>query len=569
MESCIWLNILGLCSEFYNNEFTIFNIWAFMTLIWVFFAWFQLINSIHKIRFRVRYNKFIVFLVLVPLLSSVIGTLIPLIPWKPLPLLWYPIFWEIFTALYIIIIWLILTPYLFFNKINKFDIKTWKINIIYIHYLAKNKDIQNIVDELQYFFDDFLRKYKKEIEEKKWWYAHQFITIIQNQRFIDYLIENPFTIQKIIFIYKKEKRTQFSYEEQEFLKKVILWSFKNNNSFLVHELNWNFNIDFGNQNWIILKNLIEDLNFLSKLNILWDSETFWYSSDIIFAKNYLKFILKIHEEFLNKNKIEQNYLKYELLLKVFETQEWIIQNSYKKIDWLLKSNIIISNFKNKIWKLEDSLLNLYPWNKFPEIILNKEKPYWSEYHELESNISILDAYAFWIYKLLCAFTYYKNADIRHYTLEFSSGVSENFVFKQVEKRLFILYKQKINDNLLWYYPMISRVFWENYIRNIINETDKVNKNKDIINIIKIYAEKLPKLSEWYIYRYTNDTLKNEDTKEIAIKKANNIIKDLFTKNIEYDKEKNILIIFWWDNLYYSKLDLSKILKNWKIEIMNK
>ena len=348
---------------------------------------------------------------------------------------------------------------------------------------------------------------------------------------------------------------------------MILWSFWNDNSFLVHELNWNFNIDFRNQNWIILNNIIEDLNFLSKLNLFWEFNTFWYSENPIFSKNCLKFTSKIHEEFVNKKRISKNYLKYNLLLKVFETQAWIIQRSYKKISSLLKSDLMWFNFKYSIWELNETLSWLYQEWKFPEIKLNKEKPYWWEYHYHDSNISILDAYAFWIYKVLSAFAQYKEDDIRFYTLDFSSNVHENIVFKEIEKRLFLLYKHKINDNLVWYYPMISRIFWENYFWSILCKTDDMNKNEDIIDILKIYAEKLPKLSEWYIYAYTDYTLSNPYRKEIAIKKANNIIKDLFPDYIEYDRKNNYLSIYDRDRLSYDVLDLWKTLKTWKIEII--
>lgn len=566
MNYCLWIEILWTCTDYVNYELSVFNIGVFMAVIWVLFAWFQLINPIHKIRYKVRYNKFILLILSIPVITSIIGTLLPFIPWNPLPALWYTIFWEIFTALYIIMIWLLLIPHLFFKKINNFDNKNWRVNRLYIHYLAKNKDIENIVDELQYFFNDFLKEYNKELSQEEWWYAHQFITIIQNQRFIDYLIESPLTIQEIIASYRDEDRNQFSYDEQQFLWKLILWSLSNDNSFLVHELNWNFNIDFRNQNWIILKSIIEDLDFLSKLNIFWDFETFWYSENQVFAKNCLTLTSKIHQEFVNKDRISQNYLKYDLLLKIFETQTWIIERSYKKLKHLSKSNLMGFNFKHSLWELKDSLLWLYPNGKFPEVKLNKEQPYWWEYHYLDSNISILDAYAFWIYKVLSAFAQYKEDDIRGYTLSFSYDVRENEVFNEIEKRLFLLYKHKINDNLVWYYPMISRVFWENYFWNILCQTEDVNWNEDIMDILRIYAEKLPKLSEWYIYAYTEDTLNDPYRKEMAIKKADTIVKDLFPDYIEYDKQNHSLSIYHRDRLSYNVLDLWKTMECWKIII---
>jgi len=125
MDYCFGVEFLKECTDYVNYELSIFNIGVFMGVIWVFFAWFQLIDSIHKIRFKIRSNNFIWFLLFIPFVTSVIGVIIPFIPWKPLPFLWYSIFWEILTSLYIILIGWFLVHYLFFTKITKFDIKKW------------------------------------------------------------------------------------------------------------------------------------------------------------------------------------------------------------------------------------------------------------------------------------------------------------------------------------------------------------------------------------------------------------------------------------------------------------
>ena len=75
---------------------------------------------------------------------------------------------------------------------------------------------------LPYFFEDFVEVYKNEIEDKEWSYASEFLIILQDHRIIDQIIKNPFTIQAIIDTYKKDKRNQFTYDEQQFLQKIIL-----------------------------------------------------------------------------------------------------------------------------------------------------------------------------------------------------------------------------------------------------------------------------------------------------------------------------------------------------------
>lgn len=457
---------------------------------------------------------------------------------------------------------------LLLKKIYLFDNEKWKLNSIYISYIAKNKDIDSLVYELWYFFNDFYNKYKKELKKNEWWYAHQFITILQNKSFIEKLIENPFTIKTIISTYYKDKREQLSYEEQQFLWKIILSSFANDNSYLVHELNWDFNINFRNQNWIILKSIIENLNFLRKLNILWEFNTFLYSNNTIFAKNCLIFTNKVVDEFLNKEKISENYKYYKLLYKLFETQARIIEQCFDNLDFSLKKDLLWNNFDYNISNISEDLLKLYWWKKFPDIIFDEKQRYWWKYHELYSNKNLIDSFAFWLYRLSQAFAIHKDKEIRDFTIDFTTSIWNNsLLFNEIEKRFLILCHQKIERNLTWEYPMISRVFWENYSREILNQTKEINKKSEVIDILKLYALKLPKLLEWYIYSYTDETLENNYRKEKAIWKAQTILEDLFPKYITYNKEKNTLNIFWWDNLYYSELNLSKTLETWKIEII--
>ena len=71
----------------------------------------------------------------------------------------------------------------------------------------------------------------------------------------------------------------------------------------------------------------------------------------------------------------------------------------------------------------------------------------------------------------------------------------------------------------------------------------------------MYAEKLPRLAQGYIYAYTDNTLKDPYKKEKALEKARKIIADLFPKNIDYDVENNLLNIYDYDRLSFQSIDL--------------
>ena len=561
--------MLRKCTDYVNYELSVFNIGVFIAVIWVFFAWFQLIDSIHKIRFKIRYNTIILLLLILPLLTSVIGTLLPFFPWKPLPFLWYSIFWEVFTALYIIIIWLILIPYLFLKKINTFDIQYGNINYLYNNCLAKNQYIEALVFELSYFFEDFLKKYRWELKKNEWWYAHQFMRILQNQRFIDSLIWNPVTIQKIINLYYSDNRDNFSYDEEQFLQKIILGSFLKENSYLVLELNGNFNVHYDSKNGIILKNIIEDLRFLRKLNILWSSNTYNYSNNPTFANNCLNFTIKIIEEFLNKEKINENYKEYKLLYNVFKTQAHIIQQRFDKINRSLLSDLLWNNYGYKLRELNSVLLNVYWGEKYPEFKETDRKTDLDKYNIRDSNNNLLDAFAFGIFELMKKFSNFKDVDIRKYILKFTSVWEESVLSNEIEKRILILLRQDIVKNLTWWYEMVSVVFWENYSWYITNHPENIEKKQEVMDILKLYAEGISKLLDWYIYSYTAKTLQDSYRKEKAVERAEKILEYLFPKYISYNKNNHSLIIYSMDNLDYSELDLNNISKNWKITFIQK
>ncbi len=500
---------------------------------------------------------------IIPVTTIIIATILPFIPWEALPLIWYPIFWEIFTALYILLSFIPL-GFLLVKKVTIFDKENEAMNKIYLRYIASNRQIDLLANELQYFFEDFIKEYTNEVENEEWSYASQFLIILQNHRIIDQIIKNPFTIQTIIDTYKKDKRNQFTYDEQEFLEKIILWSFADNDSFLTHELRGNLNIDPSNHNGIILRKIVEDLWFLKKLNIIWEWKTHQYDKNIIFVKNYLIFTARIHEEFRNKTRLKENHRLHQLLFHTFKTQADIIARHFKNLDYIELKSLLWNSFEYELWELKDALLQLYG-NKFPEIFLNQKAPYWWEYHYLDSNKSLIDAYAFGIFELFEAFTWHRE-DTRDFTIEFDFFRNEEIILKEIETRMILLFKQAIPENLDGHSAPVSRIFWDNYYWDILNTTDKINENKEIVGIVLLYASKLPKLAEWYIYAYTEETLKDPYKKEKALEKSRKIISDLFPKYIDYDKENNLLNIYDYERLSFRSIDLAKTLRNKKVEI---
>lgn len=584
MNYCLWLETLWYCSNFYNNEFSIFNIGVFLAVIWVFFAGFQLMKENHKIRLNVRINnKILIFLLILPIIFIIISTLLPYIPWKAISLLWYRIFWEILTAIYIIIFWIYLIFWVFLKPINKFNEKSDILNNNFISRIAKNKDIDTIVDEFIYFFDDFIVKYnefnkllnkhnhaerfktkwlnKNELNKLENNYSEQFLLIIENKRFIKQIILKPWILDKIISYYTR-KKGNISYHEQNFVWDIILESLNDENSLLVHELWWE--IKFNHNKWIILNKIVTNINFLDKINLY--SSFYKYYENKDFSERWLKFSSLIIEEFLHEDSLENNYLKPEFLFKIFKKNSRIIFKHFFDFDHLTRHKILPSNFGYDIWEINDKLLNLYKWN-FPEIHIEDRE--YKSYEHHNSNISILDAIAFGLFEYIIYLETFKKEDIRDYTIECSFYQSihwwEKQIYEEIENRILLLFKNQIKENLNWRWPMVSRVFFENYLWNIIVTDDitKIERDERIMDIFKLYANRLPEIKKWFLYGYNKETIKWK------IKKAkiewDKIIDNLFPKYIEYNNKNNTLNIFpkYWITSYI--LYLNKI-KTWKIVI---
>ncbi len=521
MDYCLWVEWLWMCSNYVNYELSVLNIGVFLTILWVFFAGYWLLNEIHKIRIWVRLKKRIrIPIVCILLVGALLSTLIPFIPWYSLPLLWYPIFWEILTAISILFFLLYITI-IIRKPIKKINNK--KVYRIFLNYVLKGKKIESLVNELQFFFDNIINIYIEEEKQSKHWDATDFLFLMQSEILIDSLIQNPITLKKIFSYDYQKTGEQIPYNLSVFLKKIIFESLSNSNSILSSELNKSIIIPHQKY-WVLLDKVINTISIYRNKSFF---EVSHYFQNEVFIKNYLIFTNQlIGCYFLQEGSMV--LWEYRLLYNILESKSKVLNFSMNKEkiphlkllpdDFISK---IINNIKDlQKWELKHDFNYEEIFTPWPDKDLN----------------SIVDSIVLWSCELIDGISNAYDNDENKMRLE----LLKFKWIQEIEKWILLKMKYWIINNLeKWFYPNISKCFWLMYRWDIVN--NKWNISNEVIEILKTY--------EKYLYN---------------MRDSNQLKKDIFPSCISYNKKENKIIIECFSNTKY--LDLNKIKEEWKVFI---
>lgn len=103
---CLGLKILGGCSYDAANPRVYFTLGDLLSVFALLLAIIQLTSPIIKFRIRARSlkNKLLTFLLVTAVISVFLSTILPFIPGEALPLIGYPIFWELLSALILVVV---------------------------------------------------------------------------------------------------------------------------------------------------------------------------------------------------------------------------------------------------------------------------------------------------------------------------------------------------------------------------------------------------------------------------------------------------------------------------------
>jgi hypothetical protein len=101
---CLGLKILGACSYDAANPRVYFTLGDLLSVIALLLAISQLTSPIIKFRIRAHNlsNKLLITLAITAVISVFLSTILPFIPGEALPLIGYPIFWELLSALILV-----------------------------------------------------------------------------------------------------------------------------------------------------------------------------------------------------------------------------------------------------------------------------------------------------------------------------------------------------------------------------------------------------------------------------------------------------------------------------------
>lgn len=103
---CLGLKILGGCSYDAANPRVYFTLGDLLSVFALLLAIIQLTSPIIKFRIRASNlkNKLLIFLLVTAVISVFLSTILPFIPGEALPLIGYPIFWELLSALILVVV---------------------------------------------------------------------------------------------------------------------------------------------------------------------------------------------------------------------------------------------------------------------------------------------------------------------------------------------------------------------------------------------------------------------------------------------------------------------------------
>lgn len=576
LESCLGWSILWQCDPFINVQYSFYNLGTAITVIGILFTGYQLLNDEFKFRLRFRRawaNTFLYWFVLGGnFLAIIIWTLLPVLPWQALPVFWYRPFWELLGALSFIvgIIGLMTIATTPIRKIWEKDLEI--LEGLVVPYLAKWAKWANILcEEMKYFFASYFDLLALENP------VAQRMALLFADEFLLYAIsENPWTIYSIFDAYlsrvKEYEDGEIRIERLEiikdwsFLKNVFNELLSNNESIISRELREKSFVRVNGWYGIFCCQILENPELITKYALLswYDYSPFWKNRDT-FNQNYLLFWGKALESLFSSKILAWGSDFTNAIKSGLSVISWIV-SSQKDIETAAKCFNWIHNFRRLLQENLDRLLAYFPASKIPEPFLEAGEHVMHHYSDYKENNTFLDVIVFGFSNFLDTIAQKIETDetkdwwrTRHLCMELMEGwnihkTTKHAIIDALDARMEIVFEERIERNLLWWYPMFLPLFFHAYGYQLFEEFRKdwfiqtVFYKKIMLRI----KEKFPRISEWYVW------WAQESTTSYSVKKSEQILKDILPKNMEYDKTSNTLIYYYSDRESSESIPLSDI-----------
>ena len=556
MNDCLWIWLTCSIDWFW------FWITGLLTILWIFFTWFQLIGSVNKL--RIEYRSFFRGWYIYSLVISVIFCIVPIvlnfIPGKSLPIIWYDIFRETLSMFFA-----------FFQAIIPLKkVKTRKFVKILANYIwGEEKDILAISDEFQYFIKDVVEKADNwDID------ACRIILLCKNKNLVNKIICNIGSFDSFINTYLKRQKEKVKDEniQIEFVQFVIDSSLNYDNSILAREIQWDLFWWFNSWKWLVSRKIFDNFFFIHRYHLLswWDdffwfdfnlkkSEIFWKNFDLFLRLAINSFFWDIIEFTHDKEKFYEN-IKYHkdlyLWLNALCWYNWIL---YNKISWIQAIEImsLVSKYDKEIEE--------YYKNRDLEFYKCDEHLWFSPIKDPDN---LIESISRWIYKMIETVwmiketeenSYYIRQTMIHLYDHFSS--KENVITELIHKNIKdLMYGQIKSMNSRGYYPNMTRAFFHIFWFSIFQEKLEENDLDFVLKSLKVIYNSLKEFSKWEFWYVTKDfrKIQDDDIIRTANDKAKETIENFLPKNMAYLDKDHKLIYYYSENLSKSVLDCRKL-----------
>lgn len=569
MNDCLWIWL--------NCEINWFWFWIIelLTVFWIFFTWFQLVNPANKLRIEYRsfFRSWYVYTLVISVLFCVVPIVLNFIPGKSLPVIWYDIFREvlsIFFALFTGIV-LFLQAIIPIRRVN-----TKKFAKILANYIwGEEKDISAVSEEFQYFIRDIIKKVDKwDIN------ACRIVLLCKNTVLVRKIVCNIGGFDSFINVYLEREKDEKIYEkiQIEFVQFVINSSLNCDNSILAREIQWDLFWWFNGWKWLISKKIFDDFFFIHRYHLLsWRDDFVRFDYNLrkskTFWKNFCSFLkLAINAFFCEGREYDdkKNNLKDNLKDNIqYHKDLYIWLNSLCWYDGILYNRLT--------WYPAVEIISLV--SKYNDIIEEYYKNKDLKFYECEESLwfspvinpdSLMESISWWIYRMIETIWMIKETeensfDIRQECIHlydhfwWKDKTIVNIIHDNIKN---LMYGQIKFVNSRGYYPNMTRAFFHIFWYSIFDDKLEENDRDFVLKTLIVIHDSLKRFAKWEFWYVTKKFIDIQDTDiiETANNKARETIDNFLPNNMEYSTENDTLTYYFSSNLSKSVLDCKRLEK---------
>ncbi len=213
---CLGLGFLAKCPQSHYSDHFLFNLETAISSLAIIVAIYALLL---ERRFRVRVGikeaqrRRVIYLVLSVIFFTFIGATLPYVPGAPVPLLGYPIFWEVIA--FFILLYTIFQSYDLMRPVQKLSKNQIEglIKSSYYDVLSYHGAVDLMVKEADYFWADFL---KKSLTNKS--LERALIEDFTNEDFLKIAVKSQYILMQTVEILGKAKPTENTKHIKDYLR---------------------------------------------------------------------------------------------------------------------------------------------------------------------------------------------------------------------------------------------------------------------------------------------------------------------------------------------------------------